>query len=456
MGMHARDALSIARMDGTALKTWFALMSSGREGMSSEQIAEAIDYGTRYVQIALRELIEAGHARAIKAGRSVRYIAATLINVSDAAAENIGRHEHGAAPKGTPINVMLSDRPAAANVASHGKDSKDTGKSENDQPKPMELAQLRQTPQTATKKPNGAAGCADAAARPIAGGMNHNTRTPMRTDTGKAHADAPITSHERTPLRRSTGTAQPVAPIGESAQPVAPFAVSPPAPPSSKTERHFQQQHPTEIGKPPRVVVVVGDFAADLESPGYLPALRLAIGSKRNPMRESEFADAVSTYGLAYCNAQYETLLKTYERMDLVTGRLWLAAIRNDYVGSNKKRTARMLEIGKKLDARTQQQQTAIRAAVAENDAANEQQANAEREELRATLGSMTEDQLAELLDVVGSLPHHRPRNAVAQAKRSGGRPIDVLTRPTVAPFTRDVLAERSEAKTRHAGQSAA
>ncbi|MFN9912874.1 MAG: hypothetical protein ACK53L_09825, partial [Pirellulaceae bacterium] len=146
--------------------------------------------------------------------------------------------------------------------------------------------------------------------------------------------------------------------------------VSPLTLPSSKTPKTLPQQQHTEIGKTPRVVVVE-DFAADLEKPGYLPALQVAIGSKRNPMTEREFCEAVRTFGLDYCKRQYQTLLNTYERPDRITGRVWLAAIRSDYVGSNNARTKRLLEIGKKLDARTQQQQTQIRRAIAENDAAN-------------------------------------------------------------------------------------
>ena len=447
--MHAVEAKQLARMDGTALKAFFALLGSGPDGLSSEQVAEAMDYSIRPVQQALSDLVKLGMAAIQRQGRLVRYVACAAVSMTAATTPaNAGLEGTGNGPEGHADKCYVKWHRDGHKRASHGKNSENEGGSgESEPPRQSVPAKSRQTAPSLSTFSSGAGISAN---RGQIGSMNtpNDTRQNPRPTPQPSRTHAPNSARNvadgREIQRTTTEPARKSAPFGGSALNSAPIPSFSPAPPLPKDTKTSPQQQHSESGRPQREVVVVGDFSKDLEKPGYLLALKRAIGSKRMQASERDFENAVRRHGLDYCEKQYATLMNTYGNADLISGRRWLDAIKSDYYGSAVANAERAKQIGKAIDAKTQQQQTAIRRAIAANDKANEAQANQERDEFRATLQRMSEDQLAALLDEVGSIPHHRPRNAISQARREGVRPIDVLTRPTIAPFTRDVLAQRA------------
>ena len=121
--MHAREATALARMDGTALKAYFALIGAGPKGLSSEECAAAVEYGIRHVQIALKTLVEAGRAELIREGRLIRYVAIVLPSLQSTGKpqpENTGRDASARPAKVMPINVMLNTMPSAFALAPAG------------------------------------------------------------------------------------------------------------------------------------------------------------------------------------------------------------------------------------------------------------------------------------------------------------------------------------------------
>lgn len=451
--MHARDALALARMDGTALKAFFALMSSGSGGLSSEQVAEAMNYSLRPVQTALGELVKLGMATIQRQGRLVRYVASAAAGLTAITPpENTGQDASATPAKVMPINVMLSGREQATATASHVRNSSDSRNS-------SDLSQSRQTASSPLKLSTGAESSAD---RRQIGSMKtpsdprQNQRPTIKSAASPAPKSAPIVADTRQIPRPSPGSARNSAPIDRSAPNSAPIPGFSPAPPLPKDTKTSQQQHLSDSESPPREVVVVDGFADDLNRPTFKQWLVKAM-SMRNPMKRAEFEARVRRHGLDYCVGQYEILLRSYHNVPAkLSGALWKTAIDKNYVGIGEQQRHDVIVLEKEIDADLQRRKVEMNKAIVQNDSEYKAAVDAERENLRGVLARMSEAELVDLIDEVSRLPGHQRRNPIARMKREGTSPLDVLTTGTVAVAVRDILDKKASGERRVVNEPAA